>query len=143
MQRNDYGCQSHQLLILRRATQIKVAVMKHSVLAAGMGCALPRCGGAPTVVSGNLGSAHTEGDAVTVRRTLNVHRLNVPASDPKRTTRCSMEMPELTRLMADWRAYIAGGTPTGGVYVFFTEPTEGDDRRVALKFDHATFLEVN
>ena len=80
---------------------------------------------------------------MTVRRTLNVHRLNVSASDPKRTIGYSMEMPELNRLMADWRAYIAGGTPTGGVYVFFTEPAGGDDRTVALKFDHATFLEVS
>ncbi len=77
-----------------------------------------------------------------MRRNLNIHRLNLSDGDPKRTTSYFVEMPELTRLVADWRAYVAGGTPTGGVYVYYTDSTGADDRRLALKFDAETLLEV-
>ena len=75
-----------------------------------------------------------------------VYRLDVHADDPLRDVLYYMEEAEVTKVVDDWNAYVAGGASTGGVYEYYpslagvVSPIES---WIALDFDSITYIETS
>jgi hypothetical protein len=75
-----------------------------------------------------------------------VYRLDVPVDDPLSDVVHYMEEAEVTKVVDDWNAYVAGGTSTGGIYECYPalagmpSPIES---WIALDFDSITYIEMS